>query len=267
MSEPLIAPSRANAVDDAVLLVVRTEEATTRMTAPHHHARGQLLGATQGLLTVGMAAARWVVPAIHCVWIPPHHVHSLRSHGPFSGWSVYVAEASCTNLPAHPCTIRTSGLLREAVARAANWPAGTFDLPQAHLADVILYEIRSLPPERFGLPMPIDPRLLRVARALADDPADNRRLDEWAVVAGAPARTLTRRFPAETGFSFTQWRQRVRLMRALEMLAENTPVTTIALDLGYETVSAFIALFRRTFGVTPARYFQTIPMGPGDGIR
>ncbi|NEU94725.1 helix-turn-helix transcriptional regulator [Bradyrhizobium sp. UFLA 03-164] len=107
--------------------------------------------------------------------------------------------------------------------------------------------------------MPTDPRLLRVARALADDPADKRRLDDWAILAGSPVRTLTRRFPIETGFSFTEWRQRVRLMRALEMLADEIPVTTIALDLGYETVSAFIALFRRTFGTTPARYFPRAP--------
>ncbi|MCA6100083.1 helix-turn-helix domain-containing protein [Bradyrhizobium australafricanum] len=96
-------------------------------------------------------------------------------------------------------------------------------------------------------------------RALADDPADKRRLDDWAILAGSPVRTLTRRFPIETGFSFTEWRQRVRLMRALEMLADEIPVTTIALDLGYETVSAFIALFRRTFRTTPARYFPRAP--------
>jgi len=259
MSDPLIAPSRANAGDGAVLLAVRAEGPEIRMTAPHHHARGQLLGAARGLLSVGTEGGQWVVPAIHCVWIPPHHVHSLRSHGPFAGWSVYVAEASCMDLPAHPSLMRMSGLLREAIARAASWPAGVFDPPQAHLADVILDEIRTLPPAGLGLPMPADPRLLRVARVLADDPADDRRLDEWAVLAGASVRTLTRRFPAETGFSFTEWRQRVRLMRALELLAEDAPVTTIALDLGYETVSAFIALFRRTFGVTPARYFQRSP--------
>ena len=54
---------------------------------------------------------------------------------------------------------------------------------------------------------------------------------------------------------FTEWRQRVRLLRALEMLAADMSVTRVALELGYENVSAFIALFRRTFGVTPGRYF------------
>ena len=266
MLDPLIAPGRINAGDDADLLAVQAEESAIRLTAPHRHERGQLLGAAHGLLTVGTEAGQWVVPAIHCVWIPPHQVHSLRSHGPFAGWSVYVAEARCADLPAYPRTIQMSGLLREAVARAAHWPAGALDPPQAHIAAVILDEIRSLPPERFGLPMPTDPRLLRVARALADDPADGRRLDEWAVVAGTPVRTLTRRFPAETGFTFTEWRQRVRLMRALEMLADDAPVTTIAFDLGYETVSAFIALFRRTFGVTPARYFHGARSRFGAGL-
>jgi AraC-like DNA-binding protein len=33
-------------------------------------------------------------------------------------------------------------------------------------------------------------------------------------------------------------------------------VTSVALDLGYETPSAFIAMFRRALGTTPGRYFR-----------
>jgi len=110
-------------------------------------------------------------------------------------------------------------------------------------------------PKLSALPMPRDVRVLRIARALADNLADNRRLEEWAAWGGVATRTLTRRFIDETGFSFSEWRQRARLMRALEMLASGAAVTTIALDLGYENVSAFIAMFRRTFGVTPTQYF------------
>jgi AraC-like DNA-binding protein len=52
-------------------------------------------------------------------------------------------------------------------------------------------------------------------------------------------------------------------MRAQELLAAGTPVTTVALDLGYETVSAFIAMFRRAYGVTPTRYVEEGPTRPG----
>ncbi|HBR9945707.1 TPA: helix-turn-helix transcriptional regulator [Klebsiella pneumoniae] len=102
--------------------------------------------------------------------------------------------------------------------------------------------------------MPQDSRLLRIAQALSANPDDGCRLEEWAAWAGMSSRTLTRRFRAETGFSFNEWRQRIRLLRALELLAAGKPVTAIALDLGYDNVSAFIALFRRMFGTTPGRY-------------
>jgi AraC-like DNA-binding protein len=245
---------------DGPLVIVavghRQEEEITG--EPHHHARGQLLGSLRGLLSVGVEDGVWVVPAIHAVWLPPHHIHSGRSHGPFHGWSAYVAEQACRNLPARACTIRTSGLLREAILRASTWKEGPLDAQNTRLAGVILDEIRSLPVEPFGLPLPRDPRLHRIARALIADPADQRDLERWADWAAISSRTLSRRFVAETGFNFTAWRQRARLLRSLEMLAAGLPVTTVALDLGYATASAFIALFRRTFGETPAAYRQRL---------
>lgn len=188
--------------------------------------------------------------------MPPHRVHWARSHGPFHGYAVYVAEPQCDGLPAAPCAIRMSGLLREANLRAAHWPPGPLDASAERLTAVILDEIRTLPVDPLGLPLPREPRLLRIARALVDDLAIDRRLDDWARWAAIGARSLSRHFVTETGFAFTEWRQRARLMRALELLAEDVPVTRIALDLGYSRPSTFISLFRRTFGVTPAAYRQ-----------
>lgn len=227
----------------------------------HHHSRGQLFGSLRGLLSVGIESGVWVVPAIHAVWLPPHHVHSARSHGPFNGWSAYIAEAECESLPKSPCTIRVSGLLREAVLRASIWPLEPLDGVREHVAAVILDEIRHLPVETFGLPLPKDARLQRIARALIDDPADERDLEQWADWGAVSSRTLSRRFVIETGFNFTTWRQRARLMRALELLAAGMPVTSIAIELGYSTATAFINLFRRTFGETPAVYRERLQLG------
>ena len=74
-------------------LVARASvERATRVTPAHRHPEGQLFGATRGVLTVGTEAGLWVLPASHAVWVPPNQRHSLRSHGPFDGSSVYVAE-------------------------------------------------------------------------------------------------------------------------------------------------------------------------------
>jgi len=254
MTNSLIAPNLASTADGPPLLAVAQQSGEVRVTRRHKHARGQLLGAANGLLSVDAGTGRWVVPATHAVWIPPHVAHGLRSHGPFAGWSVYVAESECPALPGEPCIIAVSGLLREAVIRATGWNGSALDAAQLRLAGVILDEIRTLPQAQLGLSMPQDARLLKIARALSDHPGDERRLEEWAAWANIAPRTLTRRFIAETGFSFTEWRQRVRLLRALELLAAGKAVTGIALDLGYDNISAFIALFRRVFGTTPGQY-------------
>jgi AraC-like DNA-binding protein len=93
-----------------------------------------------------------------------------------------------------------------------------------------------------------------VAHALLANLADNRRIEAWAAWAGASPRTLSRHFITETGLAFGQWRQHARITKALEMLQLDQPITSIALELGYETTSAFISMFKRTWGVTPGKY-------------
>ncbi|WP_250862658.1 AraC family transcriptional regulator, partial [Caballeronia sp. INML3] len=75
---------------------------------------------------------------------------------------------------------------------------------------------------------------VKITDALGRDLADNRRLEEWAAWAGVSSRTLSRRFIADTGLTFAQWRQQARMLRSLERVADGAPVTTIALELGYE---------------------------------
>ena len=251
---PFVALSLLESAELPLLVAIEQTDRDVRDSPPHSHAAGQLLGSARGLLSVSCGNSSWVVPATHAMWIPPRQVHGLRSHGPFSGWSAYIAERGCADLPATPRTLRMSGLLREAVHRASGWELGPRTGARAHLAEVVLDEIRTLPEEPLGLAMPVDARLLRIAEAMIADPADGRGLEAWAEWAHVPMRTLSRRFVVETGFTFTAWRQRARLLRSLELLAEGVAVTTIALDLGYDNVSAFIAMFRRTFGVSPRRY-------------
>lgn len=243
---------------EPTILVAAGSESDERIAAPHQHSRGELFGSVRGLLSVGLKSGVWMVPATNAVWIPPGHVHSARSHGPYKGWAAFVAPSTCADLPAAPCIIRTSPLLQEALLRAATWPLGPHSPAHARIADVILDEIRGSPVEPFGLPLPKDPRLMRIAEALLLDPADSRDLEQWANWGAISSRSLSRRFVSETGFSFTAWRQRARMMRSLELLAAGAPVTSIALDLGYATASAFTNLFRRTFGETPSAYRQRL---------
>jgi len=265
ISAPLISPARADG-DAGPQVFAVLASAPMRHTADHAHARGQAIAAISGVLTVSTEQQRLIVAPGQAIWIPPHHRHGLDVHGPCRGWSVYIAEAACAALPLLPQVMQVSGLLREAVLRASGWcDALSLDAAQARVAAVILDEIATLPRQRLVLPLPADRRLLKIARQLIADPADQRPLLEWAAWAGIAPRTLTRRFALETGLSFSSWRQRARLMRAMELLAGGAAVTSTAIDLGYDSLSAFIAMFRKTLGVSPAR-FAALPQSGAPAI-
>lgn len=254
MNDFIISPEDIASPDSPELLVAISETGVPRSTPAHCHARGQLFGSTRGLLSVDTEHQRWVVPTTNAVWIPPGMAHGLRSHGPFAGWSVWVSAPCCTRLPDSVQVLPVSGLLRECVRRAASWEHAEQSAMRVHITEVILEEIRATPGVPLSLPMPKDARLLSIARALSDNPNDGRTMETWARWAGTAPRTLSRKYVTETGLTFTEWRQRVRLLRALELLAAGNTVKSVALGSGYDNVSAFITLFRQTFGVTPGRY-------------
>ncbi|WZB74707.1 helix-turn-helix domain-containing protein [Achromobacter insuavis] len=73
----------------------------------------------------------------------------------------------------------------------------------------------------------------------------------WAATAGITERTLLRHCQQHLGMPFNEWRQRLRVVSALEMLDAGHPVQTVARELGYSTPSAFIAMFQRLTGQSP----------------
>src|SRR5580658_209528 len=87
------------------LVITFAETGIHHGSEPHSHARGQMIGCARGVLSVETELGAWVAPARHAVWLPPHQVHSGRSYGPASGWSLYVANAACAQLPKTPCIL------------------------------------------------------------------------------------------------------------------------------------------------------------------
>lgn len=254
MTLPLT-PSDIAAIDkDSVVRAVAWREDKARETAAHAHGAGQLIGSLSGLLSVQTLADWWVLPATHAIWVPPHTSHAVRSHGAFQGWSIYIAEDLCKQMPPRPQVVRTSALLTEITTRVMAWDTLQRTPAQGRLAQVMIDEIAELPPERLGLPRPSDGRLCSIADAMLENIDDTRSVGDWARWAGLSERTLARRFQQETGLTIGVWRQRAKALRAIALLADGDAVTTVAMDLGYENVSAFIAMFRRVMGASPGHY-------------
>jgi AraC-like DNA-binding protein len=125
---------------------------------------------------------------------------------------------------------------------------------EARLIGVILDQIQALPEAALQLPLPRDARASKVAELLQANPADPASLEQISRKVGASPRTIERLFRSETNMGFRKWRQRLRLLHALRLLAAGQPVTNVALESGYDSTSAFISMFRRELGTTPSRY-------------
>ncbi|TFH22996.1 MAG: AraC family transcriptional regulator [Myxococcales bacterium] len=226
---------------------------------PHRHDSAQLIYAVSGVMTVHTRAGDWVVPTQRAVWVPAFEEHSIRMTGSVAMRTVYVRAGEAAGLLAECSVVHATDLLRELVLRIVEF-SETFraDSSEMRLVSVFFDEIRAAPQIPLHLPMPADPRLRRVTDALTRNPGDQRTLAEWSRVAGASQRTLARLFAAETRMTFGQWCQQARLLSALEHLALGRSVTATALELGYDSPSAFIQMFRRAMGTTPGRYFRAV---------
>jgi AraC-like DNA-binding protein len=210
-------------------------------------------------MTVLTRQASWMIPPGKAVIIPARCPHSIRMWGTVGMRSLYFSPT--LEAP----TFRTSGcrvisvtpLLRELILRVVELAALDSRVSSSnHLLDTLLDELAAAPVEPLLLPLPVDARALAVARQILDDPSQPDNLDDLARHHGASRRTIERLFRDQTGMSFGLWRQKARLLRSIQLLAEGRSVTDGALDSGYTSVSAFIAAFKRTFGFTPRASLQ-----------
>lgn len=224
--------------------------------ALHEHRRHQLAIAEGGAFTVLAEGAGFVVPRGRAIFIPAGVPHAIRNRARTRLCGLYLAPELSAGMPEACTVLAASPLLTELVRAAMSLPE-TYGPADAagRLVAVIVDQVLAAPAAAFGrLPMPAHPKLKHITQALLDDPADGRLLDDWARETGASARTLLRLFRKETGLGFEEWRAALRLSAAMAWLAEGRRVTDIALDLGYESPSAFIAMFKRQTGMSPRRF-------------
>jgi transcriptional regulator GlxA family with amidase domain len=94
-----------------------------------------------------------------------------------------------------------------------------------------------------------------VEHTLQSKYADDLSVDDLAVAVGMSSRTLLRRFKAATGRMPGAYLQAVRVEMAKAMLErDRASVQSIAAAVGYDDVSFFRSLFKRSTGMTPAEY-------------
>jgi AraC-like DNA-binding protein len=225
---------------------------------PHAHHKAQLILALRGLVSCEVAKGMWMVPPQCALWIPGGMEHSVRGVGEVAVYILFAEPDATQAMPKECCTVAIAPLLRELIFEVANLPPlYDCDGPDGRLVQTMLDQLAMAPVESLYLPLPSDSRLRKIANAFTADPADRATVGEWARRVAMSERTLFRLIHREIGMSFGRWRQQFHIMVALKRLASGDSVQTVAYDLGYESASAFITMFKKALGEPPAKYLAS----------
>ncbi len=227
--------------------------------AIHAHRKAQLALTLRGIVRCEAHQGVWIVPPRCAVWIPADVPHSITFSGNVEVYCLFVEPSAALALPKQCCALSVSPLLHHLLLHVTQMPV-LYDVDGAdgRTATVLLDQLSASPVENLSFPMPADARLRKIAASMMADPADRATINEWGRRVGAAPRTVTRILERETGMSFGRWRQQLHILISLQRLAQGASVQAVALDLGYEGVSAFITMFRKTLGKSPARYFAEL---------
>ncbi|MCX6123599.1 MAG: helix-turn-helix transcriptional regulator [Proteobacteria bacterium] len=225
------------------------------VVAPHYHNEDQLLFASKGVMTIRTAQGIWIVPPNKAVWIPGSEVHAIEMGSTVLMRTLYFSPHVAKTISKKCFIANVSPLFRELILHSCTKKLWVKHSPKdRRIIEMLIDQLSEAPIAPLQLPQPTDERALRIVETLNKNPADQRTLTSLCQGSGASIRTIERIFLEGTGLTFGRWRQQMRVLHAMRLLASGGKVTTAALDSGYNSPSAFIAVFKKSLGQTPSQY-------------
>lgn len=227
---------------------------------PHSHDCIQLVVTVSGTLRVTVDGREYFVPEGYACWIPRGAVHALTSHNHRIALRIfYFLLRNEKNIP--------DGVF--SVHYVCPWASANFQFiagygPVITKDDSGLFgfclsffhtfrkEERQIELPLRGIEASTHPTLRKAMVFLHHHLADNVKVEDAAHEAGVSPRTLSRLF-SEAGTTFSDYLGYLRIIRSLELMADNTmPIKEIAYDTGFSSPANFNRAFKQVMGMPPS---------------
>ena len=220
----------------------------------HGHAWGEFIYAFNGVMEVNINQTDYLTPPPYGIWLPPNLQHSGLNRTAVSHGTLYIHEQLCGLMPKQAGILLSSNVVKAIFEHLQQHPLPEDSPEQQRLLQVLLDQLQQAQLVSSYLPHASHPALVEILEYLHQHPADNSPLHVLAQHANMTERTLARYCLKELGMSLNEWRQRLKVIKAMSMLTEGKKVESIALDLGYANASAFINMFKRWMNLTPDQF-------------
>ncbi|ALJ04123.1 AraC family transcriptional regulator [Pseudalgibacter alginicilyticus] len=232
-----------------------SEMVTNSICISHSHPRAQLLYATTGVMNVVVNNQIWVVNPLQGLWIPGGVEHQVSFQKNVKLYSVFIDPSFTDGLPKTTFSFDISSFLKQLLFKIISFnTVDTVSISEKRIMMVFLDEVTLIQPSITFLPTTNHVRLKNVVQLLLNDVASKQTIEYYAEISCMSSRNLSRLFIKELGMNFSDWRIRLKLLEAIKRLGEQQSVKEIAFDLGYESSSSFIYMFKKYLGKTPSNY-------------
>jgi AraC-like DNA-binding protein/quercetin dioxygenase-like cupin family protein len=228
----------------------------------HAHPWHQVLFPISGLLQSNIESKSIIVPHNGMLFIPANTLHKSVSVTKTQFLAVYLNPQSPVNYGDNPKSCLVTPFLKELIVFLVEHGLDNHtEQMTTSLLCVLRDQIAIAEHYEIPLLLPSDRRLMAIFVELNQQPDLPLTLAEWAIKVGASSRTLSRLCAKEFNQSFAIWRQNIRLVLSLQLLEKSMTIQNIALDLGYQSDSAYIHAFKGLFAQTPSQYRKRCLLG------
>ena len=223
----------------------------------HAHGEAQLTFAASGIVQVHTGEGRWLVPPQLAAWVPAGVSHRVEVLTDAELWTVHWHPSAARDwapptLLGRAFVLRVTPLLRSLLATVV--AAGTGPAKAELIVRLVLHELTETTDAPTFLPLPTSPVGRRVADLAFNDHRNRLDVAELASRAATSVRTVSRLFPTETGLTFKAWRQRARIVHAMDRLARGNAIARVSAESGFASTAAFSCAFRQVTAMTPTTF-------------
>lgn len=224
-------------------------------TRVHSHAWGQVQLIAGGILEMEAEDTRFLAPPHLAIWVPAGTRHKSFNRKPLDYCSINMSAEMTHAFPTKTSLIKVTPIVTAIIDDFRMREIGVAEsVEDKRLLQVLIDQLATREMQQHFLPSSHHKYLAPILAAVEENPTDNTSLQQWAERVHTTERTLARYCQAELGMSFTEWRLRVRYLHSMDLLRSGHSVKEVALTLGYNQASPFIAMFKKYSGQTPEQY-------------
>lgn len=230
---------------------------TTQET--HQHSLGQFSTPLSGLTYLRIDNKVYIVAPNMAVYIPSGIAHSVYKINPkVIIENIYFKESEFTELPKQTKIFNLTKLAKPLITRLCELSQNIDQNKINHLLQVLFDELKeNSSSSLYQIILPEDEQLNQIFQTVLSRDDSFSALEDCAKLINMSARTLQRLIKKKLGITFILWRQQINFIKAIELLLLYKKTSIVAYKLGYNSESAFIAMFKKLSGnQLPSKFYQ-----------